>query len=63
MSNPYVVLNTTSDVIGSYRDREDAVDAAKISARASGCTRFVYKLVADVVTETRTVTEVIDYEW
>lgn len=61
MSNPYVVLNTTSDVIGSYRDRESAVDAAKISATESGCTRFVYKLVADVVTETRT--EVIDHEW
>lgn len=62
MSKPYVVLDTASDVIGSYKDREDAVDAAKISARETGRTRFVYKLVADVVTETRTVTEVIDYE-
>jgi hypothetical protein len=60
VNKPYVVLNTAGDVIGSYTDREDAVEAAKISAMESGCPRFVYKLVVDVVTETRT--EVITYE-
>lgn len=61
MNKPYVVLNTAGDVIGSYTDREDAVEAAKISAMESvTCTSFVYKLVVDVVTETRT--EVITYE-
>lgn len=59
MNKPYVVLNTAGDVIGSYTDREDAVEAAKISATVAGVA-FVYKLVVDVVTETRT--EVITYE-
>ena len=62
MSSRYVIADTITNTIGSFGTYQEAVDFAKRDAQQSNCHRYVYKLVADVVVETRTVVEVIEHE-
>ncbi len=62
MSSKYVVINSTAICIRMFDAHSDAVEYAKLDAKERGLPRYVYKLVADVVVETRTVVEVIEHE-
>lgn len=61
MSNLYAVVNMADWVVGSFPSKEEAIEFAKKDGAVKGYHRYVYKLVADVVIETKTVTEVIDH--
>lgn len=62
MSSKYVVINSTAACIRMFDTHSDAVEYAKLDAKVRELPRYVYKLVADVVVETRTVVEVIEHE-
>ena len=61
MSSPYIVVDEDS-MDHHFLDREAAFAFAKKWAKEEGRPHYVYKLVADVVVETRTVVEVIEHE-
>lgn len=61
MSSPYIVVDEDSRD-HRFVDREAAFAFAKMWAEEEGRPHYVYKLVADVVVETRTVVEVIEHE-
>lgn len=58
----YAVVNAADWVVGSFPSKEEAIEFAKKDGADKCAHRYVYKLVADVVTETKIVTEVIDHE-
>ena len=59
MSKPYLVVGVNDDCY-DFETKEEAVAFAKNYAKSESRTHYVYKLVADVVVETRT--EVIEHE-
>lgn len=61
MNSAYLVVNVDG-MYSAHTNKPDAVACAKRLSAKTKVPSHVYKLVADVVTETRTVTEVIDYE-
>lgn len=61
MSDLYFVVDSDGAYTG-FTSKEDAVDFAKRWADKDGRPHYLYKLVADVVVETRTVVEVIEHE-
>ena len=62
MSSPYIVVDEDSRGDHSFLDREAAFVFSKKWAEKEGRPHYVYKLVADVVVETRTVVAVIEHE-
>lgn len=61
MSKPYAVIDVAGRCHG-YNDKDDAMHAAITWTHGEESPHYVYKLVADVVVETRTVVEVIEHE-